>query len=221
MSDQARQRQTRAEGWGSRRHRTTPWGADLPPLGTRRTVCTMYHYVALLRGIAPSGKNMTNDKLRGVFEALGFANVRSVLASGNITFRTTDPDVPSLEQRIERELARHLGIASRTIIREHSELRALLDSEPFPGLTHGRGVYLTATFFKDAATAPNLLPQQPDRLTRVVRYDRLARAVLAITDTSDRGDAPSFMSWLEKTYGKDMTTRSWLTVQRVVKKLEG
>jgi hypothetical protein len=88
-------------------------------------------------------------------------------------------------------------------------------------LTHGRGVYLTATFFKDAATAPNLLPQQPDRLTRVVRYDRLARAVLAITDTSDRGDAPSFMSWLEKTYGKDMTTRSWLTVQRVVKKLEG
>jgi hypothetical protein len=29
------------------------------------------------------------------------------------------------------------------------------------------------------------------------------------------------MSWLEKTYGKDMTTRSWLTVQRVVKKLEG
>jgi uncharacterized protein (DUF1697 family) len=181
----------------------------------------MYDYVALLRGIAPSGKNMTNDKLRGVFEALGFANVRSVLASGNITFRTTDADVPSLEQRIERELARHLGIASRTIIREHSELRALLDSEPFPGLTHGRGVYLTATFLKDAAAVPNLLPQQPDPRTRVVRYDRLARAVLAITDTSDRGDTPSFMSWLEKTYGKDMTTRSWLTVQRVVKKLEG
>ena len=29
------------------------------------------------------------------------------------------------------------------------------------------------------------------------------------------------MTWLEKVYGKDITTRSWLTVQRVVRKLEG
>jgi hypothetical protein len=55
----------------------------------------------------------------------------------------------------------------------------------------------------------------------VVRYDRVARAVLAITDTSDPADAPSFMSWLEKTYGRDITTRSWLTVQRIINKLEG
>ena len=181
----------------------------------------MYHYVALLRGIAPSGKNMTNDKLRGVFEGLGFAKVGSVLASGNITFRTTDADVPSLEQRIERELASDLGVTSRTIIREHSELRALLDSDPFPGLTHRRGAYLTATFLKDDATVPDVLPEQPDRRTRVVRYDRVARAVLAITDTSDPVDAPSFMSWLEKTFGRDITTRSWLTVQRIINKLEG
>jgi uncharacterized protein (DUF1697 family) len=42
----------------------------------------MNRYAALLRGIAPSGVNMTNDKLRGVFEALGFETVGSVLASG-------------------------------------------------------------------------------------------------------------------------------------------
>jgi hypothetical protein len=28
------------------------------------------------------------------------------------------------------------------------------------------------------------------------------------------------MRWLERTYGKDITTRSWLTVQRVFTKLE-
>lgn len=28
------------------------------------------------------------------------------------------------------------------------------------------------------------------------------------------------MRWLEKTYSKDITTRSWLTVQRVLTKLE-
>ena len=46
----------------------------------------MHRYAALLRGIAPSGPNMTNDKLRGVFEELGYEHVASVLASGNIVF---------------------------------------------------------------------------------------------------------------------------------------
>jgi uncharacterized protein (DUF1697 family) len=179
----------------------------------------MHQYVALLRGIAPSGTNMTNDKLRGVFEGLGLVKVGSVLASGNITFRSADADVPTLEQRIEDALASDLGIASRTIIREHSELRALLDSEPFPDLTHGRDTYLTATFLKDLGTALDVVPEQPDVRTQVVRYDRVARAVLAVTDNSDPGTSPGFMSWLEHSYGKDITTRSWLTVQRIVNKL--
>ena len=185
------------------------------------TVGTMHQYAALLRGIAPSGTNMTNDKLRGVFERLGFEAVASVLASGNIVFRSPDDDVPALEQRIEHALTSDLGISSRTIIRAHPELRTLLDSEPFPGLTHGRSTYLTATFLKDARTAPDVVPDQPDPRTRVVRYDRAARAVLAITDNSDPGTTPGYMSWVERVYGKDITTRSWLTVQRVVTKLEG
>ena len=180
----------------------------------------MDQYAALLRGIAPSGPNMTNDKLRGVFERLGFEMVASVLASGNIVFRSAEADVPTLEHRIEDALTSDLGIASRTIIRAYSELRALLDSDPFPGLTHGRGTYLTATFLKDAATAPDRIPQQPDLLTQVVRYDKVARVVLAITDNSHPGATPGFMSWMEKSYGKDITTRSWLTVQRIVRKLE-
>jgi uncharacterized protein (DUF1697 family) len=179
----------------------------------------VHRYAALLRGIAPSGPNMTNDKLRGVFEGLGYERVGSVLASGNIVFDTEESDVPALEQRIEEALTSDLGITSRTIIRSHDELRALLDSDPFPGLTHGSGTYLTATFLKRAH--PDLgLPESPDQTTRIVRYDRPARVVLAITDNTVPGQTPSFMSWLERTCGKDITTRSWLTVQRVVRKLE-
>jgi len=180
----------------------------------------MPRYAALLRGIAPSGPNMTNDKLRGVFERLGFDDVVSVLASGNILFGSAEADVPALEQRVEEALTSDLGIPSRTIIRAHCELRALLDSEPFPGLTHARGTYLTATFLKDGATAPDVVPDQQDPLTRVVRYDRAVRVVLAVTDNSDPGRTPGFMTWLEKVYGKDITTRSWLTVQRIVTRLE-
>ena len=180
----------------------------------------MTHYSALLRGIAPSGKNMSNDKLRGVFELLGFTKVGSVLASGNIVFAGDEAPIPELEQRIQRGLNENLGIPGGTIIRTQAELRALLDTDPFEGLTHQRGTYLTVTFLK-GDTTPTLTAEHPDGLTRVVGYDPAARAVLAVTDNSDPGKTPDFMVWLEKTYGKNITTRTWLTVQRIVTKLEG
>ena len=163
---------------------------------------------------------MTNDKLRGVFEGLGFEDVASVLASGNIVFRSGETDVPALERRVEAALASELGLSSRTIIRGHPELRALLDSDPFPGLTHGRGTYLTATFLKDAMPPTVPVPGQSDALTQFVRYDPAARVVLAVIDTSDPGRASRFMASLEKACGRDITTRSWLTVQRIVRKLD-
>ena len=183
-------------------------------------VSVMQRYVAFLRGIAPSGTNMTNDKLSGAFLALGLKDVRSVLASGNITFRAGSTDVPTLEQRVEDALRDLLGVRSCTIIRAHAEMRSLVQSDPFPGLTHESRTYLTATFLKAAAALPNVLPSDPDRPTRVARYDAAARAVLAVTDNSDPREGSDFMRWLEKTYSKDITTRSWLTVQRVLTKLE-
>lgn len=179
----------------------------------------MHRYAALLRGIAPSGPNMANDKLRGVFEMLGFLDVASVLASGNVVFRCEESDVPALEQRIEGALTSELGLTGRTIIRSRSELRALVDSDPFPGLTHGPGTYLTATFLKHPHPDADL-PESPDPSTRIVRYDRPARVVLAVTDTTVPVQTPTFMCWLERTCGHDITTRSWLTVQRVLRRLE-
>ncbi|MEV0360686.1 DUF1697 domain-containing protein [Nocardia sp. NPDC050697] len=179
----------------------------------------MTGYAALLRGIMPSNKNMANDKLRGVFESLGFTKVGSVLASGNIVFDAAETDVPALEERIQGALREQLGIGGGTIIRSHAELRALLDRDPFGGRKHERGSYLIATFCKHAASAE--LPAQDDPLTEVIGYDADARAFLAVIDNSVPGKTPDFMVWLEKAYGKDITTRTWLTVQRIVKKMEG
>ncbi|MGB7979794.1 MAG: hypothetical protein WCF36_03250 [Candidatus Nanopelagicales bacterium] len=42
-----------------------------------------------------------------------------------------------------------------------------------------------------------------------------------MTDSTVPGQTPTFMTWLQRTCGKDITTRSWLTVQRVVSKMQG
>lgn len=181
----------------------------------------MTRYAAFLRGIMPSNPSMRNERLREVFEDLGLEQVGSVLASGNLVFTAREQDAADLEGRIQAALQDRLGIAGGTLVRDLGQLRGLLDRDPFEGLTHGRGSYLTVTFLKDPAAGREVvLPEDPDPLTRVVGFDEEARAFLAVVDNSDPGRTPDFMAWLERTYGKDVTTRTWLTVQRVVKKLE-
>lgn len=182
----------------------------------------MARYAALLRGIAPSGRNMTNDKLRGVLERMGLREVGSVLSSGNLVLTADDDEDPAdLERRIEDALARDLDLANRVIVRSAGELRALVDTDPFHGLVHGETSYLVATFVKDPASAPAVVPDPPDPRSRVIRYDRAARAVLAVADNTPGGGGGPYMAWLERTFGTDVTTRSWLSVQRVLRRLEG
>lgn len=180
----------------------------------------MTRYVALLRGIAPALPHNSNAELRAVHEGLGLRRVGSVLASGNIVFETDETDVPQLERRIQAALVDQLGIGGGTIIRSLEELRALLERDPFNGLTHGRGTYLVTTFLKDGELAPTEIPDDPDPKVRVVGFDAPARAFLAVIDNSVPGKTPDFMTWLDRTYGKSITTRAWLTVQRIVRKLE-
>jgi uncharacterized protein (DUF1697 family) len=186
----------------------------------------MNRYAALLRGIMPSNPNMRGEKLRGVFAGLGFDSVGSVLASGNIVFGSAETDVPALESRIQQALNAELGIAGGTIIRSRDELRALVDADPFAGLTHGRGTYLTVTFLKDVTLlkdadmgiSPYPLPAEPASAARIVGYDEAARTVLAVVDNT-AATTPNHMAWLERAYGRDITTRTWPTVQKVLAKL--
>ncbi|WP_413451864.1 DUF1697 domain-containing protein [Georgenia phoenicis] len=180
----------------------------------------MTGYAAFLRGIMPSNPAMRNERLRAVFEELGLERVASVLTSGNIVFHAPAQDTAALEERIQDALHERLGIPGGTLVRTGEELRALLDSDPFPGLTHGRGSYLTVVFLKHRPTAPVELPADPDPRTCVMGYDPVTRAFLAVVDNSDPGTTPDFMAWIGRTYGKDVTVRTWLTVQRVTRKVE-
>src|SRR4051812_30410175 len=92
-------------------------------------------YAAFLRGIMPTNPNMRNEKLRGVFESLGFSNVQTVISSGNVIFESTskDKDVAKLEITIEKALTAKLGINSTTIIRSKNDLEKLIASDPFKG----------------------------------------------------------------------------------------
>lgn len=51
-------------------------------------------------------------------------------------------------------------------------------------------------------------------------YDHDCRAVLVVSDTTG-ARTPDTMRWLEQEFGNDITTRTWLTVARILRRLPG
>lgn len=178
----------------------------------------MTQYVALLRGISPSNPNMRNDKLRSVFEGLNFTNVKTVISSGNVIFETPRKDSKKLEEMIENTILTQLGFASTTIIRSKEQLQVLAVEKPFGEREHTQKTNLTVTFLK------NKLPVEITSFcnTRHEGYEILGMYDWAICSVIDLTSAktPQFMSWIEKQLGKEITTRTWKTVQRILKSFD-
>ncbi len=92
----------------------------------------MPKYVAFLRAINVGGHNVKMDQLRGLFETLGFSNVQTFIASGNVIFEAKSTGAKTLEKKIENHLRDALGYEVATFIRTTSELAVIADYKPFP-----------------------------------------------------------------------------------------
>ena len=74
-------------------------------------------YIAFLRAINVGGRTVKMDRLRGLFEHLGYADVETFIASGNVIFQSPAEDTRALEQQIEAHLAASLGYEVATFVR--------------------------------------------------------------------------------------------------------
>jgi uncharacterized protein (DUF1697 family) len=91
----------------------------------------MCSYAAFLRGMNVGGHRLTNDDLRAQFEAMGFADVRTFRASGNVVFHGEVRSPEQVTERIEAGLSESLGYAVPTFVRSATEVRAIAAAAPF------------------------------------------------------------------------------------------
>jgi uncharacterized protein (DUF1697 family) len=89
------------------------------------------------------------DHLRKLFVELGFADVETFIASGNVIFTSPDKDTRALEKRIGSHLREALGYEVATFIRTASEIAKIAKYEPFPNEDIGTGS-LYVTFLAEA-----------------------------------------------------------------------
>lgn len=176
----------------------------------------MTRYVALLRGIGPGNPKMSNENLRRVCEDLGFGNVQTVISSGNIIFET-DGRAIELEAVLEESWPQQLGFEATTIIRSQEEIEAIVDADPFQGREHTKETYLLTTFAKTRLDHAFTFPHQPESKDFWF-VAGTGRELFSVTDTVN-GTSLDVMSWLESEFGKEISSRTWLTVSRVLKRM--
>jgi uncharacterized protein (DUF1697 family) len=101
-------------------------------LSVGQSSTTTPRWIAFLRAINVGGHTVKMGHLRMLFEALGFSNVETFIASGNVIFASPDTEAQTLEQQIERHLRQSLGYEVATFIRSALELAAIARHQPFP-----------------------------------------------------------------------------------------
>ena len=167
----------------------------------------MPRYVAFLRGVSPMNARM--PELKRCFEVEGFSDVRTLLSSGNVVFNARASSVATLERRAEKAMQSELGKSFATIVRAAEYLQDLVQSEPFAEFGLPPTAKRVITFLRRPAEPKLRLPIEKDGAS-ILAFT--GSEVLAAYLPSPKG--PVFMSLLERTFGKDITTRTLDTVRK-------
>ena len=167
-------------------------------------------YVALLRGVSPMNCKM--PELKGAFEQAGFTEVKTVLSSGNVVFDARAASESTLERKAEAAMAKQLGRAFYTIVRPVRALSELLGADPYAPFRLPGNAKRVVTFLREAPAKQVSLPPEVDG-ARILAMR--GREILTAYVPSPRG--PVFMTLIEKAFGKNVTTRTWDTINKCAK----
>ena len=170
----------------------------------------MPRYAALLRGVMPTLVKM--PQLICAFERAGFTDVRTVLSSGNVVFSATKASLRTLERRAEAGMFEEIGRSFVPIVRPIDLLRAILATDPYADASLPRDAKRIVTFLGAAPTATLDLPIEMDG-ARIIAIDDAE--IFSAYTPSPKG--PVFMKLIEKTFGKEQTTRTWDTVAKIAR----
>lgn len=167
----------------------------------------MTRFAAFLRGVSPMNCKM--QELAKAFTAAGFTDVKTVLSSGNVVFSASGAE-RSVRKKAEAAMEDHLGKSFTTFVRPLAELQSLLEADPYAAFKLKPGAKRVVTFL---AAKPPAAPKLPVELDDAKILKLQGRELFSAYVPGPKG--PVFMSLIERTFGKDVTTRTWDTLRRV------
>ncbi len=170
--------------------------------------------IALLRAINVGGrKKVAMGDLRDFMAELGFQDVRSLLQTGNLVFRSEGRTSGDIERVLEAEASTRLDLDTDVFVRTPEAWAELIARNPFPDEAESDPSHLVVMFLKDtpAAAAVRALPaatQGPE----LVRADGTQ---LYIVYPAGIGRSRLTNKLIEDKLGTRGTGRNWNTVLKL------
>ena len=172
-------------------------------------------YVAFLRGINVGGhKVIPMEELRTLFESMGFKNVKTLLASGNVVFDAKKAQPYSMGEEIGQSLENRFGYRVGIIVRSINDIQKLVTANPFKkiAVTPATRLYVTFLPTKQKRTLKKIQLSAGRGIDVLsVSAGEVCTAVIVVPGEG----TPQLMGFLEKEFGKEITTRNWNTICKV------
>lgn len=168
--------------------------------------------VAFLRAINVGKRRVSMEKLKGAVEELGFDDVSTFIASGNVIFRAPGR-AADLEKRLEGALTDSLGFEVVTFVRSTSIIRRIVKDPPFRTRADIHVGFLKKTASAGAKSSLKAISNDVDRVTAVGKevYWHARQGM---------GGATVSGALLEKKLGQPTTLRSLKMLDRLAAKLD-
>jgi uncharacterized protein (DUF1697 family) len=94
--------------------------------------CGMTKYIALLRAVNVGGTGkLSMADLKAMCQEAGFDHVETYIASGNVVFEAKDSPT-KVKSTLEARLLAYAGKPVGVMVRTASEMKAVLEKNPFP-----------------------------------------------------------------------------------------
>ncbi len=172
-------------------------------------------YVALLRGINVGGKSKVSmEDLKKIFVSLGFLDIKTLLNSGNVIF-SSDEKI-DFRNTIEKALIDHYAKHIPVLVRNIEEIVDLVKKDPFKDIVVTKDTRLYVTFLS--------VPKKPSFSIPYISSDKAihvlsasSREVCTAVTLLPQKNTTDMMVFLEKEFGKNITTRNWNTVIKIAK----
>jgi len=173
---------------------------------------------AFLRGINLGKRQMKMAELRDCLEAAGFADVKTVLASGNVRL-AADGAAATVQAGIEKAIADRFGFTVGVVLRSQDELHAMRDGHPFGALDPDADLTRHVLMFADKLPEGVMLDSRPGD-TEILRVDARDIYIAAYRQPNGRytEHVEEVLRPLYQKLGKGTldTMRNWNTIEKIV-----
>ena len=169
-------------------------------------------YVAFLRAINVGGHIVKMDQLRTLFEKMGFSDVKTFIASGNVIFESSSKSTAALEKKISTELEKALSYPVATFVRTSEEIAQIAEYEAYKAAQLKEGSLFVVLLPDVVSASEKSVIASMESPVDALRVNKREIYWHASRNFRDAQFSPAKM---EKKLGKSATFRNITTMRRI------